>query len=337
MRQVPPLEAKCHPISWASAGRPPIRSAREAVLWALSRYGPMRCSGHQSSKWPGSALQASGDSAAAASKATPATAPTTCWSVILGDDLYCCQPVGTLIADSLFICKPSSHKTLSKQVPNPRIWPTGWIHTRNRNKQLEFRRFQWRHNVPLRAGKDGLANLLATLNLFAFRLAALGPGLRLGPVAAVPRLGRHPPPVLRQAARAGGDVLVPRLERAADDHRAPATPSLGGSGSGHSALTPRTYDPPAAGPSREPSPAVCLARPAHRRRRLSACWRSRTAWLASHKPSLANATVRFTPNTLARPPILRTAGCRRQVTYARSIETWSLAPARSPRGRSCFR
>jgi hypothetical protein len=35
--------------------------------------------------------------------------------VLLGDDLYCCQPICELVAelqaDFLFICKPSSHKT----------------------------------------------------------------------------------------------------------------------------------------------------------------------------------------------------------------------------------
>ena len=80
--------------------------------------------------------------------------------VILGDDLYCCQPICSQIADLgadfLFICKPSSHKTLYKQLPNRRIWSTGLIRTRNRHGQVEHHRFQWRHNVPLRAGKDAL-------------------------------------------------------------------------------------------------------------------------------------------------------------------------------------
>ena len=80
--------------------------------------------------------------------------------VLLGDDLYCCQPLCALVADLgadfLFICKPSSHKALYKQLPNRRIWSTGWIRTRNQRQQGESHRYQWRHNVPLRAGDDAL-------------------------------------------------------------------------------------------------------------------------------------------------------------------------------------
>ena len=88
----------------------------------------------------------------------PALLP--CRPVILGDDLYCCQPLCTQIADLgadfLFICKPSPHKTVYKQLPNRRIWSTGRIRTRNRHRQVEHHRFQWRNNVPLRAGKNAL-------------------------------------------------------------------------------------------------------------------------------------------------------------------------------------
>ena len=80
--------------------------------------------------------------------------------VLLGDDLYCCQPLCALVAelgaDFLFICKPSSHKTLYKQLPNRRIWSTGWVRTRNQRQQVEHHRYQWRNNVPLRAGDDAL-------------------------------------------------------------------------------------------------------------------------------------------------------------------------------------
>ena len=80
--------------------------------------------------------------------------------VLLGDDLYCCQPLCALVAalgaDFLFICKPSSHKTVYKQLPNRRIWSTGWVRTRNQRQQVEHHRYQWRNNVPLRAGDDAL-------------------------------------------------------------------------------------------------------------------------------------------------------------------------------------
>ena len=80
--------------------------------------------------------------------------------VLLGDDLYCCQPLCALVAelgaDFLFICQPSSHKTVYKQLPNRRLWSTGWIRTRNQRQQVESQRYQWRNNVPLRAGDDAL-------------------------------------------------------------------------------------------------------------------------------------------------------------------------------------
>ncbi len=81
-------------------------------------------------------------------------------SVLLGDDLYCyqrlCSLVAGLGADFLFICKPSSHKTLYKQLPKRRIWSSGWVRTRNQHQQVEQHRYQWRHNVRLRAGHDAL-------------------------------------------------------------------------------------------------------------------------------------------------------------------------------------
>ena len=56
--------------------------------------------------------------------------------VLLGDDLYCCQPLCELVtslgADFLFVCKPSSHKSLYKLLPQRRIWSTDWIRTRNK-------------------------------------------------------------------------------------------------------------------------------------------------------------------------------------------------------------
>ena len=72
----------------------------------------------------------------------------------------CCQPLCELVtrlgADFLFICKPSSHKAWNKQIPNRRIWSTGWIRTRYRDQQVEFHRFHRRNNVPERAGDEAL-------------------------------------------------------------------------------------------------------------------------------------------------------------------------------------
>ena len=80
--------------------------------------------------------------------------------VLLGDDLYCCQPLCELVtslgADFLFVCKPSSHKTLYEQLPKRRICSTDWTRTHNRARQVELQRYQWRNDVPVRAGKDAL-------------------------------------------------------------------------------------------------------------------------------------------------------------------------------------
>ena len=88
----------------------------------------------------------------------PALLP--CRPVLLGDDLYCCQPICQRVldrgADFLFVCKPNSHKTLYKQLPDRRIWSTGWIRNRNRKRQIEERRIRWRNNVPVRAGQHAL-------------------------------------------------------------------------------------------------------------------------------------------------------------------------------------
>lgn len=80
--------------------------------------------------------------------------------VLLGDDLYCCQPICQRVLDRggdfLFVCKPNSHTTLYEQLPNHRLWSSGWIRSRNRKKQIEQRRIRWSKNVPLRAGEDAL-------------------------------------------------------------------------------------------------------------------------------------------------------------------------------------
>ena len=46
--------------------------------------------------------------------------------------------------------------TPTAPTPNRRIWSTGWVRTRNQRQQVEHHRYQWRNNVPLRAGDDAL-------------------------------------------------------------------------------------------------------------------------------------------------------------------------------------
>ena len=96
-------------------------------------------------------------------------------------------------------CKPSSHKGLYDSLPPDLIHSTGWFKTRNSQRQREPQRIRWMHAIA-RAGRPrwkieesfnclachgynikrnfgyghaGLANLLATLNLFALALHAV--------------------------------------------------------------------------------------------------------------------------------------------------------------------
>ncbi len=126
-----------------------------------------------------------------------------------GTSGYCARClVRELGADFLFVCKPSSHKRLYELLHDDFIHSSGWIKTRNRHKRVELQRFRWMHGLPVRDGADAvqgawvefaierngertytntfctrgtgrtssrpqLANLLATLNLFAFALHAV--------------------------------------------------------------------------------------------------------------------------------------------------------------------
>ena len=81
--------------------------------------------------------------------------------VFLGDDLYCCQSVCRAVldaeADFIFVAKPNSHKRLHELLHDQFIHSQPWLHRRNRKRNFGH-------------GSNGLANLLATLNLFAFAL-----------------------------------------------------------------------------------------------------------------------------------------------------------------------
>ena len=84
-----------------------------------------------------------------------------CRPVFLGDDLYCCQSVCRAVldaeADFIFVAKPNSHKRLHELLHDQFIHSQPWLHRRNRKRNFGH-------------GSNGLANLLATLNLFAFAL-----------------------------------------------------------------------------------------------------------------------------------------------------------------------
>ena len=78
--------------------------------------------------------------------------------IILGDDLYCCHPICQLIrtlgADFLLVCKPGNHKRLYELIHADFTHSTGWIHTRNRNRQSELHRYRWVHHLPVRDSAD---------------------------------------------------------------------------------------------------------------------------------------------------------------------------------------
>jgi len=78
--------------------------------------------------------------------------------VYLGDDLFACQPIASMITahgdDFIFTCKETSHKTLydfmdgcTKEKLETKI--------RRRSKTDTFR-YRWIENVPLRDGKDAM-------------------------------------------------------------------------------------------------------------------------------------------------------------------------------------
>ncbi len=87
-----------------------------------------------------------------------------CRPVLLGDDLYCCQPVCEAAAaagmDCIRVCKPGSHKHLY-EVPESRrasgaVRSTGWLPRRGKGKRSERHRFRRTAAVPLRQGRDAL-------------------------------------------------------------------------------------------------------------------------------------------------------------------------------------
>ena len=80
--------------------------------------------------------------------------------VLLGDDLYCCHPVCQLVLDHggdfLFVCKPGSHKCLQDCLHPALQHSTGWLPVRNARHQLEFHRYRWQTDSPVRAGADAV-------------------------------------------------------------------------------------------------------------------------------------------------------------------------------------
>jgi hypothetical protein len=76
--------------------------------------------------------------------------------VYLGDDLFACQPIVTMLADAgddfIFTCKETSHKALYDFIDGAE--PERHAETNRKGKAVETRRYRWITGVPLRDGKD---------------------------------------------------------------------------------------------------------------------------------------------------------------------------------------
>jgi len=87
--------------------------------------------------------------------------------VYLGDDLFACQPIVTMLADAgddfIFTCKETSHKALYDFIDGAE--PERHIETIRKGKAVETRHYRWIEGVPLRDGKDA-----APVNWVAFEI-----------------------------------------------------------------------------------------------------------------------------------------------------------------------
>jgi hypothetical protein len=80
--------------------------------------------------------------------------------VYLGDDLFACQPIVTMLTDAdddfIFTCKQTSHKALYDFIDGAE--PERHVETIRKSlpprKAVETRRYRWITGVPLRDGKD---------------------------------------------------------------------------------------------------------------------------------------------------------------------------------------
>jgi hypothetical protein len=87
--------------------------------------------------------------------------------VYLGDDLFACQPIVTMLTgaddDFIFTCKETSHKALYDFIDGAE--PEQHVETIRKGKAVETRRYRWITAVPLRDGKDA-----ALVNWIAFEI-----------------------------------------------------------------------------------------------------------------------------------------------------------------------
>ena len=78
--------------------------------------------------------------------------------VYLGDDLYARQPMCEEVLGAggsfIFVCKPSSHKTLSEYLDGVEL--DSFSETVGKGSAKRIHRYRWMEGVPLRDGKDAL-------------------------------------------------------------------------------------------------------------------------------------------------------------------------------------
>ena len=87
--------------------------------------------------------------------------------VYLGDDLFACQPIVSMLMDAgddfIFTCKETSHKALYDFIDGAE--PERHVETIRKGKAIETRRYRWIEGVPLRDGKGA-----ALVNWIAFEI-----------------------------------------------------------------------------------------------------------------------------------------------------------------------
>ena len=87
--------------------------------------------------------------------------------VYLGDDLFACQPIVTMVTDGgddfIFTCKETSHRALYDFIDGAA--PERHAETIRKGKAVETHRYRWIAGVPLRDGKDA-----ALVNWIAFEI-----------------------------------------------------------------------------------------------------------------------------------------------------------------------
>jgi hypothetical protein len=88
--------------------------------------------------------------------------------IYLGDDLFACQPIVTMLTDAnddfIFTCKQTSHKTLYDFIDGAE--PERHVETIRKGKAVETRRYRWITGIPLRDGKDA-----ALVNWIGFEIS----------------------------------------------------------------------------------------------------------------------------------------------------------------------